>query len=156
MDDALVDMFRHHRHDVLNELQLVRAYLQMDKPDKALSIVDRAATWLQSLSRWHDISGENGRLLLLSAAVCPSVVLMSMSVEQQPLSSTVDDLRNWMVEAQTSLAQVGHRVDIRLHLDTTECRIYLKGSEVNELRTQMNNWQSFESLRFILVDGYIE
>lgn len=42
--------FRHHRHDVQNVLQLIKAYIQIGKPDRALSAVDQLAEWLNSLS----------------------------------------------------------------------------------------------------------
>lgn len=41
--------FRAHRHDVLNQLQLVRAYVQLNRPEQALRSVDALAGWLTSI-----------------------------------------------------------------------------------------------------------
>ncbi|MCL6445361.1 MAG: Spo0B domain-containing protein [Alicyclobacillus sp.] len=42
--------FRKHRHDVLNELQVVRGYLQLQRTEAALKVLDRIAGWFQSLT----------------------------------------------------------------------------------------------------------
>ncbi|MBX6352894.1 MAG: Spo0B domain-containing protein [Thermoflavifilum sp.] len=47
------EAFRRHRHDVLNELQLIRAYIQMGRTGSALQVVDRLAAWLGTLSQWQ-------------------------------------------------------------------------------------------------------
>jgi hypothetical protein len=51
------DIFRLRRHDFLNQLQLMRAYLQMNKPAKALACIDDAIASLgaeQEISRLAD------------------------------------------------------------------------------------------------------
>ncbi|WP_258110812.1 Spo0B domain-containing protein [Alicyclobacillus sp. SP_1] len=42
-----------HRHEVLNALQLIRAYGQLGKTESQLAQVDRLAEWIHSLSLWN-------------------------------------------------------------------------------------------------------
>lgn len=42
-----------HRHEVLNALQLIRAYGQLGKSEWQLVQVDRLAEWIHSLSLWN-------------------------------------------------------------------------------------------------------
>ncbi|MFX4302660.1 Spo0B domain-containing protein [Alicyclobacillus tolerans] len=49
MQDKL-SWFRGHRHEVLNKLQLIRAYMQMNRLESALEHIDQLSIWLRSLS----------------------------------------------------------------------------------------------------------
>lgn len=62
--------FRIHRHDVLNSLQLVRAYIQLDRVDRALSAVTDLSAWLQSLSLAQAVFAESAESLLWTASAC--------------------------------------------------------------------------------------
>ncbi|GMA52367.1 hypothetical protein GCM10025857_37240 [Alicyclobacillus contaminans] len=64
------DALRRHRHDILNDLQLVKAYIQLGKPDRALGAVDKLVNWLQSLSSIHAITPSP---LLWTLVQCPAV-----------------------------------------------------------------------------------
>lgn len=48
--DRWPELLRLHRHDLLNGLQLVSGYLQLNKPERALQSVDRMARWLRTIS----------------------------------------------------------------------------------------------------------
>jgi len=55
MQKANDDFFRIHRHDVLNHLQLVQAYIQLQRLDEAMLSVSALAGWLNSISLWQQI-----------------------------------------------------------------------------------------------------
>jgi hypothetical protein len=70
-DVKWLESLRRHRHDVLNGLQLVKAYLQLGKSDQALGALDRLADWLQSIAR---IQAKGHAPELVRAAMeCPHV-----------------------------------------------------------------------------------
>ncbi len=70
------DAFRVHRHDVQNFLQLVRAYLQLDRPERALSTVMDLSNWLTSLSLVQSKWEFAPSIVLWTAAQCPHVRLI--------------------------------------------------------------------------------
>lgn len=78
--DALA--FREHRHDVLNSLQLIRAYIQVARYSDAIRVIDTTAAWLQSLSQWQTRCKESG--LVWTASRCPHLIL-----------SKLDEGMNW-------------------------------------------------------------
>ncbi len=57
-DDGWLQMLRMHRHDMLNGLQLVSGYLQLDKPERALQSLERMANWLRTVS-WIQAATES-------------------------------------------------------------------------------------------------
>lgn len=69
------DAFRIHRHDVQNSLQLVRAYLQLDRPERALFAVMDLSNWLTSLSLVQSKFEFAPSQVLWTAAQCPHVRL---------------------------------------------------------------------------------
>jgi hypothetical protein len=75
-DVKWLESLRRHRHDVLNGLQLVKAYLQLGKSDQALGALDRLAEWLQSIAR---IQAKGHVPELVRAAMeCPHVRVQSL------------------------------------------------------------------------------
>ncbi|WDL97001.1 Spo0B domain-containing protein [Alicyclobacillus sp. ALC3] len=70
------DAFRIHRHDVQNFLQLVRAYLQLDRPERALTTVMDLSDWLTSLSLVQSRFEFAPSIVLWTAAQCPHVRLI--------------------------------------------------------------------------------
>lgn len=77
---ASQEAFHRHRHDVMNGLQLVKAYLQLHKPVEAMAAVDRLALWLHSLSELQAHLHEENLNLLWTAAQCPRVLIHSLDV----------------------------------------------------------------------------
>ena len=75
--------FRRHRHEVLNALQLIKGYIQLGHPDRALHSVDRLAVWLTGLSRWHTVCPAQDSLLW-QAAGQSSVALAAVVPDQPP------------------------------------------------------------------------
>jgi len=73
----LLGAFRHHRHDVVNSLQVIRAYIQMGRSEKAVQSVDELAAWLRSLAVWQACVGTQDEELVWNAAVCPNLQLVS-------------------------------------------------------------------------------
>ena len=65
--------FRLHRHDVLNDLQLIRAYIQMGRPEQALGAVDHLADWLASLGIVQNMFGDLYNELFWLMATCAYV-----------------------------------------------------------------------------------
>ncbi|MCL6548749.1 MAG: Spo0B domain-containing protein [Alicyclobacillus sp.] len=74
-EEHSLQAFRIHRHDVLNGLQLIRGYIQLDRPAQAIASIDRLTAWLHSLGVWHAQVEQCGAHLLWTAARCPYVHL---------------------------------------------------------------------------------
>ncbi|KPV43237.1 Spo0B domain-containing protein [Alicyclobacillus ferrooxydans] len=72
MTESSWTAFQLHRHDLQNYMQLVKAYLQLGKPEKALDAANQCAGWLTSLSRLQSQLSEDagGARLLWTAATC--------------------------------------------------------------------------------------
>lgn len=73
----LLGAFRHHRHDVVNALQVIRAYIQLGRSDKAIQSVDELAAWMRSLAVWQECVKAEDEELVWNAAVCPNLQLVS-------------------------------------------------------------------------------
>ncbi|QHS22896.1 hypothetical protein GWK91_08035 [Virgibacillus sp. MSP4-1] len=56
-DEEIVDMIRHYRHDLLNHLQLIQGYAQMDKLDK---VKEKTTELLDDLLLERKLSNLNG------------------------------------------------------------------------------------------------
>lgn len=63
--------FQSHRHDLQNYLQLVKAYLQLGRPEKAMTAVDECAEWLGSLSRLQSRLTSHEQDVFWTAVACP-------------------------------------------------------------------------------------
>ena len=63
--------FQSHRHDIQNFLQLIKAYLQLGKPDRANMAVDECSDWLASLSTLQNVLSEAEEELFWTAVSCP-------------------------------------------------------------------------------------
>lgn len=109
--------FRAHRHDVLNELQLIRAYLQMERPAQAVAVVDRLSTWLQSLTTWQINAGTFGEQLMWTAAVCPHVLLESFACHKEPDDKAVEQFGKWLLTWNDELSIHGQRGRMRVSVD---------------------------------------
>lgn len=69
------DAFQKHRHDMLNHLQLVKGYQQLNRPDRAVAAVDACAKWLVSLSVLQTQVPAVFDALLWAASACPHLVV---------------------------------------------------------------------------------
>jgi len=142
--EDVLSAFQKHRHDVINGLQLIRAYIQMDRPARALSALDDVSRWIGSLSLWTSIVTNESSQLMWVAASCPRILLHSVaptlrigSAEAYALASL---LQQWDEEASVrgvtcivvELADPVHsdKVDVRLHA-TEEMRIWWHNEHKN-------------------------
>ncbi|WP_067932989.1 Spo0B domain-containing protein [Alicyclobacillus kakegawensis] len=73
--DGWPDVFRQHRHDVLNGLQLVQGYLQLGKPDRALAALIELSGWLQGVSRAQSVAADSDWEFVFAVATCASLEL---------------------------------------------------------------------------------
>lgn len=62
----LVDTLSHHRHDWMNELQILYGYLRMQKIDKAIAVVDRIKEEMERDSRISRLGSPELSAYLLS------------------------------------------------------------------------------------------
>ncbi|WP_256756756.1 Spo0B domain-containing protein [Cohnella sp. WQ 127256] len=66
----------HHRHDWMNELQILYGYLRLNKPDKAVAVVDRIRERMEQESRISQIGiPELAAFLLSFRTVCDTLRL---------------------------------------------------------------------------------
>ena len=98
-----LEALRTHRHDVLNALQLIRAYIQLQRPDAAVKVIDRTATWLQSFALWQSkIRTPHPEELLLVTSMCSRIWLAESQTgmevfpdETGAVIRTLQDLNEW-------------------------------------------------------------
>lgn len=78
---SLIQTLSHHRHDWMNELQVLYGYLRLNKPDKAVEIVDRIRTRMDHDSRLSHFGNPKLSIYLLSfRTMCDT---MRLDVEVQ-------------------------------------------------------------------------
>lgn len=146
----MADLFRRHRHDILNELQLVRAYTQMEQYDKAIAVTDRVALWLQSLSTWQRIFEDSGRDVVFWAGACPNVLLSDATATAVPSEDVATELIEWLQMFQQTLATAGRRCVLRMVVTGSKCNIHLSGESLGSLDDELERWRVYRTLVFVL------
>ncbi|MFC5402077.1 Spo0B domain-containing protein [Cohnella soli] len=71
----------HHRHDWMNELQILYGYLRLSKPDKAIAIVDRIRERMEQDSRVSQIGDPELATFLLSFRTMCDTVRLEVAVQ---------------------------------------------------------------------------
>lgn len=96
------EAIRMHRHDVLNHLQLVKGYLQLHRPDRALDSLNRLVEWLASLSTLQSQCVESFAKVLWTALAC-SHLRVEVHPETTSLPATLQnalsDALIWLEQA---------------------------------------------------------
>lgn len=153
----MASLFRQHRHDVLNELQLVRGYVQLGYLDKAMNVMDRAAVWLQSLTKWQQVFENGHENVLFSAAVCPNILLADFQAITAPTDLMALELIEWLQMTQETLAILGEHVGVRMVVDGAVCQIQLPNVADDVFVQAFQRWNQFSTLVVInkayAVDG---
>ncbi|WP_158602291.1 Spo0B domain-containing protein [Cohnella endophytica] len=73
---SAIKTLSHHRHDWMNELQILYGYLRLNKPDKAVDVVDRIRARMEQDSRISQIGvTELASFLLSFRTVCDTMRL---------------------------------------------------------------------------------
>jgi hypothetical protein len=148
-DGDTVAAFRRHRHDVLNELQLIRAYLQLGQTERAQSVLDRTAAWLQSLTKWNANLGPSGESLVWNASICPNIHLgNTLAYEGTPDPEIIQGISEWVTQANEMVSQNGIRIHIHIRIETDKAIVRL-ADHVTELESFLPTWQAhFPMLEF--------
>ncbi|MFD1675001.1 Spo0B domain-containing protein [Alicyclobacillus fodiniaquatilis] len=145
-DEFNATSFRRHRHDVLNQLQLVRAYLQMERTEDAITMIDQTAQWLQSLALWQINFGYFGERLMWVAATCPNVYLKDVASELELTDECLTELEAWLVAVQHLLAQQGGNVYLSISAQGKGFAILLDSQAPN---LPLEVWHNtYETLHF--------
>ncbi|QSO45907.1 Spo0B domain-containing protein [Alicyclobacillus mengziensis] len=94
--------FQSHRHDIQNYLQLMKAYLQLGKPDRASIAIDECSDWLASLSALQNSLSETEYELFWTAASCSHLRIriedLQTSLARHMLCDALVWLDEWTVE----------------------------------------------------------
>ncbi|XID93618.1 Spo0B domain-containing protein [Paenibacillaceae bacterium WGS1546] len=72
----------HHRHDWMNELQIVYGYLRLGKLDKAIAVVDRIRTRMDQESRISQLGDPELSAYLLSFRTICDTMRLEVEVEE--------------------------------------------------------------------------
>ncbi|MFB5191115.1 Spo0B domain-containing protein [Alicyclobacillus fastidiosus] len=143
--------FRRHRHDVLNELQLIRGYLQLGQMERALGVVDRTAGWLQSLTNWQTSSASVGERLMWEAATCPNLLLRQIRFAGEPGAELLTQFAAWLHGLNDGAAQQGIHLEISVTL--TEETVRASGHSRQPF-VEDGDWQkTFPMIAFDVVDS---
>ncbi|CAM3798254.1 Spo0B domain-containing protein [Alicyclobacillus pomorum] len=146
------EAFRRHRHDVMNSLQLVKAYIQMEKSDKALQAVNDLADWLKSLSLVQMRSTEPQ--LLWTAAQCPRVRFAHVPEDVILRQGESAEICRLLEKLESLAAQYGQalvKLSIASPVDRCHLPLHITISLREELRDLWNNVQS-EPWSYLLLD----
>jgi stage 0 sporulation protein B (sporulation initiation phosphotransferase) len=78
---SVIQTLSHHRHDWMNELQVLYGYLRLNKPDRAVDVVDRIRVRMEHDSRLSHIGNPKLSIYFLQfRTICDS---MRLEVEVQ-------------------------------------------------------------------------
>jgi len=122
----------HHRHDWMNELQIMYGYLKLNKHDKAIEVVDRIRTRMEKDSRMSQIGHPALATYLLSfRTFCDSLRLEvdvqdglqldKLPMDAERLSGTIIGLVN-VIRYRASVPTYGENV-LRLGMGLDEGRL---------------------------------
>ncbi|WP_062308743.1 Spo0B domain-containing protein [Alicyclobacillus sendaiensis] len=120
---TVLEAFRRHRHDVLNELQIIRALIQMNRSERAMAAIDRLAEWLQSLGRVQQAVFSSAEPLVWVLAGCPHVVVADIVVEHAPEGDAVEQWMAFLTELEAQLATEGRSLRVKLRIGATTLRV---------------------------------
>ncbi|WAH44266.1 Spo0B domain-containing protein [Alicyclobacillus fastidiosus] len=150
-DTYEANAFRRHRHDVLNELQLIRGYLQLGQMERALGVVDRTAGWLQSLTNWQTSSDSVGEWLMWEAATCPNLLLQKINVTGEPGAEFLTRFAAWLRRVNDGAAQQGVRLEISVTL--AEASACVRGRSGQPFVVDTDWLKAFPMIAFDVVDS---
>jgi hypothetical protein len=107
MKENPVSLFRKHRHDLLNQLQLIRAYVQIGRQSDAIRIVDETARWLQSLTKWQTHCKGHAERLVFVASNCPHLILTGFDESIELSTLYVTEMEHLLLTLEASAAEKG-------------------------------------------------
>lgn len=94
--------FQSHRHDIQNYLQLIKAYLQLQKPDRVSIAIDECSDWLAALSALQNSLSETEYELFWTAVSCSHLRIriedLQTSLARDMLCDALVRLDEWTVE----------------------------------------------------------
>ncbi|WP_067848232.1 Spo0B domain-containing protein [Alicyclobacillus mali (ex Roth et al. 2021)] len=135
---AGLEAFRRHRHDVLNQLQIVRALIQMNRADRAIAAIDRIAAWLQSLGRVQQAVPAGAEAIVWALAVCPHIVVDEIDVQGAPHGDALAEWISCMTELEARLAVNGDSPRMKLTVDAEQMWVHCDAdlTQVEELQVR--------------------
>ncbi|WP_051318200.1 Spo0B domain-containing protein [Cohnella thermotolerans] len=81
MQHSAVETLSHHRHDWMNELQILYGYLRLGKPDKAIAVVERIRGRMEQDSRISHLGEPKLAAFLLSFRTTCDTMRLEVEVE---------------------------------------------------------------------------
>ncbi|MFD0674350.1 Spo0B domain-containing protein [Cohnella sp. GCM10027633] len=79
---SVIQTLSHHRHDWMNELQVLYGYLRLNKPDKAVAIVDRIRARMDHDSRLSHFGIPKLSIYLLSFRTMCDTMRLDVEVQE--------------------------------------------------------------------------
>ncbi len=79
--ESVIRTLSHHRHDWMNEMQVLYGYLRLNKPDKAVAVVDRIRTRMEHDSRLSHFGNPKLSVYLLSFRTTCDAMRLDVEVE---------------------------------------------------------------------------
>ncbi len=127
--ETFIRTLSHHRHDWMNDLQILYGYLRLNKPDKAAEIVDKIRERMESDSKISQLGNAELSTFLLSfrticdhlrldVKVADGIALDRISQEPETFAARLIGLIN-AVRYRAAPATSGENV-LHLTLDRTE------------------------------------
>lgn len=87
----IVDTLSHHRHDWMNELQILYGYLRLQKIDKAIAVVDRIKEEMERDSRISRLGSPELSAYLLSFRTFCDTMTLDARVDEGVQASLVEE-----------------------------------------------------------------
>lgn len=82
MQNSAIETLSHHRHDWMNELQILYGYLRLGKPDKAVAVVDRIRRRMEQDSRISRLGAPKLAAFFLSFRTVCDTMRLEVDVEE--------------------------------------------------------------------------
>ncbi len=141
------EVFRRHRHDVLNGLQLVQGYLQLGKPERALTALQEVSQWLLGVSLVQTRMKDGDHPFLFAVATCPSLTVVCCDHLFPMDDRLCQELTSVWYKLEDALAASNiHRLHIHVQGDATESafstRVWLKVEEAPDIHPWLQTIRS--------------
>jgi hypothetical protein len=135
MRNLTIDTLKHHRHDWMNEIQILYGYLKLNKPDKAIEVVERIKRHMANDSRMSRLGTSKLITYLLSFRTTCNTMKLEVEIEEDfdltggPDRSAFADAVIGLVDAvreQSKLSAAGEENVLQLFFRSTESDILLE------------------------------
>lgn len=131
MEDTAISVLNHHRHDWMNDLQVLYGYIRLGKNDKSIQTVERIKERMTEESKISKLGVPSLIFYLQSYRISGSLVVLSVEVEDgEMLTGTIaDTVRAYQFSNRSSWGEIRHLL-IRFGQDQGDVIVRFEGERI--------------------------